>query len=131
MELRSGKTLGETEMKVDSDEDFEEEVPASLDGYATGGIERGRRVSPTRTESIDTAPLFQSPPFPTMDISSVRYRPASVTTSADLTSAHGLARSDTLESGKVNSNTHNIRFLKILHTLQATRSIQRTVEQIS
>jgi len=48
MEFKSGKTLGETEMKVDSDEDFEEEVPASLDGYATVGIERGRRVSRTR-----------------------------------------------------------------------------------
>jgi len=102
MELRSGKTLGETEMKVGSDEDFEE-VAALLDGYATGGIERGRRVAPTRTESIDTAPLFQPPPFSTMDISSVRYRPASVTTLADLTSARGLARLDPLENGKVNS----------------------------
>jgi len=80
MKLRSEKILGETEMKVDSDEDFEEEVPASLDGYATGGIERERRLSPTRTESIDRAPLFQPPPFSTMDIFSVRYQPASVTT---------------------------------------------------
>jgi len=40
MELRSGKTLGETEMKGDSEDDFEEEVPVSLDGYATGGLRK-------------------------------------------------------------------------------------------
>jgi len=56
MELRSGKTLGETAIRGDSEDDFEEEVPASLDGYATGGIEKERRVSSFRIESMDTAP---------------------------------------------------------------------------
>jgi len=101
MELRSGKTLGETEMRGDSEDDYKEEVPASLDGYATGGIERRHRASSTVIESLDTAPLLQPPPFSAIDISSVRYRPTSVTTSADLTSARGLARPDPLESRKV------------------------------
>jgi len=38
----------ETEVRGDSDDDLEEEVPASLDGYATRGIDEKRRGSPVR-----------------------------------------------------------------------------------
>jgi len=36
MELRSGNTLGETEMIRDSEEHFEDEVPVALEGCAKG-----------------------------------------------------------------------------------------------
>jgi len=109
MELRSGKTLEVTEMRGDSEDDFEEEVLVSLDGYATGETERRHKISPNVIESIYTALLRQSPSPPIMDISSVRNRPMSVTTSADLTSARGLARLDPQESRKVNTNIEPIK----------------------
>jgi len=98
MELRSCKTLVETEVRGDSEDDLEEEVPTSLDGYATGGIDEKRRVSPVRQEMLEPAPL-QPPPHPTMDIPSVPYRPALTTTLADLTFARGPTRPELLESG--------------------------------
>jgi len=100
MELRSGKIVDRTEMRGDSEDEFEEEELVSLEGYATGGIERRHRPSPKVIESTDTALPQQPPPPPVMDISSVRYRPTSVMTSADLTSAR--TRPDPQESGKLN-----------------------------
>jgi len=101
MELRSGKTLVETEVKGNSEDDLEEEVPTSLNGYATRGIDKERRVSSVRQEMLETAPL-QPPPHPTMDIPSVRYWPALANTLADLTSARGPTHPEPLESGRVN-----------------------------
>jgi len=57
MELWSGKTLVETEVRGDSDDDLGEEAPTSLDGYATGGVEEERRRSPVRQEVLEPAPL--------------------------------------------------------------------------
>jgi len=57
MELRSGKTLTERDVKEDSDNDPEEDVHTLLDGYATGGIEKKRRVSLGGQEVLDPAPI--------------------------------------------------------------------------
>jgi len=56
-------------------------------GYAVGGNEEREKVPPKPRGDLDNP---QPPLFPTMDISSVRFPPTSVTTSADQTSARGL-----------------------------------------
>jgi len=83
MELRSGMILLETETRGDSEEELEEEVDTKLEGYAIAGLKKEVRVSPSRMERVEKNPLFQLPPHPTMDISSVRYRLTLTTMSAD------------------------------------------------
>jgi len=102
MELRSGKTLIKRTEK-ESDNDPEKDVQTLLDGYAVGGIEGEERISPRKTELVDTTHLQPSPP-PAIDISSVRYRRTLVMTSADLTSSRGPSWPKSLRSGKFINN---------------------------
>jgi len=92
MELRSGKILGKEDERGDSDNDPEEDVQSLLGGYAVGGqkeevVDPKRRMDRAEPPPTTTDP---SPPLPAMDISSIRYRSASVMTSAYQTSARGL-----------------------------------------
>jgi len=103
MELWSGKTLEKENERGNSDNDPEKDVRSLLEGNAIGGQEEGEVVPIRKTGRIENPP----PPNPspclfTMDISSVRYWPASVMTSADQTSARGLPRSglETQRSGR-------------------------------
>jgi len=54
MELRSGRKLLKMEVKVDSDNDPEEDVQSMLDEYAVGGVEEGERIHPVRIETISS-----------------------------------------------------------------------------
>jgi len=94
LELRSGKTLEKADERGDSDNDPEEDVQSLLEGYAVGRQDEGEVVPRRKTDRIESppSPPNPSPSLPTMDISSVRYRPASVMTSADQTSTCGLPR---------------------------------------
>jgi len=71
-------------------------------GYAVGGNEEEEAIPPRRREEIDHP---RSPLLPAIDISSVRYLPTSVTTSADQTSARGLPRSlvEPVRNGRFNN----------------------------
>jgi len=101
MELRSSKTLADRGDKEYMDNDPEEEVQTLLEGYAVGGVEREGRISHGRLEVIN--PTHPQPPSSsTIDISSVRYRPTLVMTSAELTSTHGPSWPDLPGSGRVN-----------------------------
>jgi len=90
MELRSGKALVKRDDREDSDNDFEEGAQDSLVGYAVGGTD-GEEIAPSSVAGV-REPTSQPPPLSAMDVSSVRYLPASVMTSTDQTSARGLPR---------------------------------------
>jgi len=119
-ELRSGKALKNGNLRKDSDNDSEADVQRQLEeGYAVGGNEKEKEIHPRRIDNIhDPHP----PPFPTMDISSVRrptsstYPPTSVMTPADQTSARGLPRSlvEPLKSGRFNNRTPSPRNKNLL-----------------
>jgi len=139
MELRSGKILLETGMRGDSEEEFDEEVATALEVYAIGGVDKEERVSPTRMERLETDTLYQLPPYPTMDISSVRYRPMLVTTLADLTLERGPTRLDALEGARFNNYSRLVVGLADLHlqrqislrmACRPLRSLPHTNDQI-
>jgi len=70
--------------------------------YAVGGYEETREIPLRDRESEEYVPPSL---YHTMDISSVRYPPTSVTTSADQASPSGLPRSlvEPVKSGRFNS----------------------------
>jgi len=89
MELKSGKALVKGDQKKDCDNDPEEDVQSLLEGYAVGGNDDESLIPPPPKDRKYRLP--PRPPFlPAMDISSFRYPPTSVTTSADQTSARCL-----------------------------------------
>jgi len=101
LELRSGKTLVERNVKEDSDNDPEENVQNMLDEYAVGGIEEGERTHTRRTRIVNiTNP--QPPPPSAMDISKVRYPPTSAMASAGQTSTRGPSWPEPPRSGRFN-----------------------------
>jgi len=105
MELRSGKALVRRGSKKDSENEFDEEVPDMLEGYAVRGTEREDIIAPKVSGAIE--PTTHLPPLPTRDISSVRYQATLVMTSADQTSTRGLPRQDLglHRSGRFNTLT--------------------------
>jgi len=95
------KHLGEKDRKKDSDDDTERGVRTMLKEYDLGAEEREGSISPPELELISHIRPSLSP-LRTMDISSVRYRPAPVLTQAELTSTYGHPRLELPREGKVN-----------------------------
>jgi len=107
---RLGDRLGERDGKTQRvlDGETEKEVRAMLEGYDVGLSDKDNERSPPRLEIASEfghtllSPPFHPPPPPTMDISSVRFRPVPVMALAEMTSTHGHPRLNLSELGKVN-----------------------------
>jgi len=99
IEMNVGKQLTEREKERNSDDETEREVREMLKGYDLGTADREGSLSPPKLELICHNRLHRSP-LPTMDISSVRYRPAPVWTQAELTSTH--PRLELPDMGRIN-----------------------------
>jgi len=101
IEMDVGKQLTEREKDRNSDDETEIEVQEILEGYNLGATDREVSLSPSKLELItQTRPRYS--PLHTMDIPSVRYRPAPVLTQAKSTSTYGHPRLELPEMGKVN-----------------------------
>jgi len=73
-----------------------------LEGYNLGAEEKEGSISPPKLELVyHIRPCLST--LRTMDISSVRYRPAPVLTQAALTSTYGHPRLELPSEGKVNN----------------------------
>jgi len=100
--IKVDERLGEKDVRKNSDDETEREARTMMEGYDIGLNDREDSISPPTLEIVPTFRPRSSPPLHTMDISSVRYRPAPVMTqAAELTSTYGHPRLELPEMGKV------------------------------
>jgi len=106
--MNMAERLGEKDERKNFDDETEREVRTMLEGFDIGLDNREDSISPPTLEIVPTLRPRPSPPLHTMDISSVRYRPAPCLTQAELTSTYGHPRLELPEMGKVNNTKrHN------------------------
>jgi len=98
--MNLGERLGDKDRRKNSDDETKIEARTMMEGYDMGLDEREDNISPPKLELASQFRPHLSP-LHTMDISSVRYRPASVMTQAELTSTYGHPRLELPEIGKV------------------------------
>jgi len=94
--------LSDKDGKKDSDGEAEREVSHMFEGYNMGLTDKEDDISPPKLEFVSQFRPHHSPP-PTIDISSVRYRPVPVMAQAVLTYTYSHPRQELLENGKVNT----------------------------
>jgi len=102
MGINVDERLGEKDGRVNSDDEIEREVRTLVEGYDVGLDNREGSISPPKLKLASQFRPRLSPPLHTMDISSVRYRPAPVLTQAELTSTYGHPRLEMPSKGRIN-----------------------------
>jgi len=110
LEMNVEERIGEKDGSKKSDDEIETEVRTMLRGYDIGLDDREDSISLPTLKIFPTLRPRSFPPFHTMDISSVCYRPAPVLTQAELTSTYGHPRLELPEVGKVNIGTRRVGF---------------------
>jgi len=93
---------GEKDGRLNSDDKVERKVRTMMEGYDVGMDNREGSISPPKLELASQFHPRFSPPLHTMDISSVRYRPAPVLTQAELTSTYSHSRLEMPSEGRIN-----------------------------
>jgi len=101
LRMNVDERLNEKDRGKNSDDETEREMRTMLEGYDVGLDDREGSISPPK---LELASLFHPrlSPLHTMDISSVRYRPAPVMTQAVLTSTYGHPRLEMPVEGRLN-----------------------------
>jgi len=84
--------LGKKDGRKNSDDETEREARTMMEGYDIWLDDREGSISPPILELAPTFHPRLSPTLHSMDISSVRYRPAPGMTQAELTSTYGHPR---------------------------------------
>jgi len=106
IEMNVDKQLMEREKERDSEDETEQEVCEMLEEYNLGTTDREGSLSHPKLELIThTRPHYST--LHTMDIPSVRYRPAPVLTQAELTSTYGHPRLELPEVGRIINSVPN------------------------